>query len=110
MINSLHVYTYIRVIICQIETKDGKPLTRKRRNIFLISEPPVPSSPAADRRDDPYGSIGHYPELHMDIHELEHHEIDSEHEGHFGSCGYGGGYGWCPDGFGKLERLCSLVW
>lgn len=76
------------------------PLTRKRRNILLISQS---SPPVADRRDDPYGSIGHYPELHMDIHELEHHEIDSEHEGHFGSCGFGGGYGWCPGDIGKLQ-------
>ena len=80
-------------------------LDRKPRNILFVSEAPAPPSslPEADRRDDPYGSIGHYPELHMDIHELGHHEIQSEHEGNFGHCGYGGGYSWCPDGIGNIQ-------
>lgn len=43
------------------------------------------------KRGDPYATIGHYPEYHMDIGELEHEEIESSHEGDFG-----GGYGWDP--------------
>lgn len=103
--NDIYLFEYCFLILKSafsfLGSKDDKPLSRKRRNIFLISQP-APAAPVADRRDDPYGSIRHYPELHMDIHELEHHEIDSEHEGHFGSCGYGGGYGWCPGDIGKF--------
>uniref|UniRef100_A0A7M5VE92 Uncharacterized protein n=1 Tax=Clytia hemisphaerica TaxID=252671 RepID=A0A7M5VE92_9CNID len=84
------------------EVKQNSMTTKKTvespgqtRQIFLMS-----SEPYVAKRQDPYGSIGHYPEMHMDIHKLHHHEIHSDHEGHFGCNGYGGGYGWCPDGIG----------
>jgi len=64
---------------------------------------PLPVAPPAVKRQDPYGTIGHYPEMHMDIHELDHHEIHSDHEGDFG-CHHGGGYGWCPDGIGFSDH------
>ena len=48
------------------------------------------------KRGDPYASIGHYPEMHMDISELDHDHIDSDHEGHFGQEGLGSEYDWDP--------------
>ncbi|XP_057304425.1 sarcoplasmic reticulum histidine-rich calcium-binding protein-like isoform X2 [Hydractinia symbiolongicarpus] len=60
---------------------------RKRRSTKTVEV--TKKRKVLSKRGDPYATIGHYPENHLDIGELEHEEIESSHEEDFG-----GGYGW----------------